>query len=309
MTRLNDELDLIKNINPIPETEAQSWVATPRAERVLAEIQSRAGRGSGVPARRARSRWRKPTVTIPILIVLSGFALLFASAVADNATVLIDADDAVRNPRALVRKLAAKGIEARILIRPTTGWGVGELLFWYPDPGVILDDDTFGLVKLYMGEVDGDSRSVVERCPKLTRCSLTDPLELPVNMHGPITLVVGRAAEPGERYWARHRDASNLLIPSGPLYCYRLEEKSPEEAERILRGLGYDVILVHEVPGLSDPVASPPDAAEITWAWFRDSHTIDVRTAAPEEVEARRLDVGTPNEAQPRSSAPWAPDC
>jgi hypothetical protein len=303
MTRLNENLDLLQGLNPVPQTGARTWAQTAAGQRIFAEIESRAGRSGDAPPGPTRPRWRRPTITIPVVAALTASALLFASAIAGDKTVQVRAEDALRDPEAVEKQLASEGIQARIQVVPVNEARVGKWVNVYADPGIQMDEATFALHSIYRGEVM--THPVAAQLCSGEVCKLKPLLELPGGISDPITLVVGRTSQPDEAYWA-NIDQGNLLAPTGPLYCYQLEEKSPQEAEALLRRLEYDVVWVHEGPGVGAP---PPTDAQITWAWFRDPDTIDVRTATAEDADQYRLEERTPTEKHPRSSAPRASHC
>ena len=259
------------------------------------------------PIKRRTRMWRRPFVTIPALAVLSAGAFLLTTAVAGDKVIEVRAADALRDPRGLEQELARQGLDARIVAVPSEDLA-GKWYAFYLEPGTDIDEDTFWLLKSYVGHLDARYPSVQERCP-IGDCARTGLLEIPGRVKGPITLIVGRVPMNGEAtYWA-DSFGMNELSPSGALWCYRLEEKSPAEAESILADLGYDVIWVHEDDNYSDEVSFPPADAEITMAWFRNPKIIDVRTATAEDVDLYRSAEGTPTQNHPRSSASWAPTC
>lgn len=258
-------------------------------------------------APRGRRLWRRPVVTIPVFIALTGLAFLLTTAIAGDKVIEVAAADALRDPRAVERDLAREGIDARIVAVPSDNLA-GKWFHLYLEPRSDIDLDTYWLLKSYVGLIDYRYPSVVARCP-MGDCARTGLLELPGKVRGPITLVVGREPNPGEEFWAKNAFGMNELAPSGALWCYRLEEKTPAEAEEILSALGYDIVWVHENDARSDPVARPPAGALITTAWFRGPSVVDVRTAAPEDAVRYKNSEGTPTAEHPRSSAPWAPDC
>ncbi|HEV3472805.1 MAG TPA: hypothetical protein VG408_06315 [Actinomycetota bacterium] len=305
MKQPTEILEELSAANPVPETGSQTWAVGETGQRVFAEIASRVEQPE--PAARTRRPWRRPWITIPVFVVLTGCALLLATATAGDKIVTVHAADALRDPERVEDFLAAEGIDAEVMAVPAD-FLAGKWFHLYFAPGADVDEGTFALLKSYVGEIDGSQPSVLERCP-LGDCERSGVLEIPGRVRGPITLVVGRPAEPGEEYWARKIDWMNDLAPSGALYCYRLEEKTPPEADRLLRDLGYDVVWVHEVDNYSGETEMPPEGAEITWAFFRGPKTVDMRTTTPEKAEHHRVVEGTPSDQHPRSSAPWAPTC
>ena len=261
-----------------------------------------------VSSERTRRRAsRRPLLLVALLGAIAIGLLLLTSALAGDRTIDIHAAEALRDPEGLERRLAREGIDAEIQVAPSDDLA-GKWFHLYMHPGAELDDETHWLLQSYVGHIHAGYESVMERCP-LGGCSRTDLLELPVKVKGPMTLVVAREPAPGEEYWAKHIDWTNELAPTGAFYCERLEEKGPAEVEELLTALGYDVVWVHDTADTGEEVAFPPAGAEITFAFFRDADTVDVRTAAPEDVERFSANAGTPSEQHPRLSATWAPAC
>jgi hypothetical protein len=305
MKEKTDDLMLLQTHNPVPETRKSDWADSETGRDLFSRIEANVGAVTPAPR---RPRWRRPTVTIPVFVVLSGSALLFASAIAGDKVVGVSATEALVHPDAVERSLAEQGIKADIRAVPANETLIGKWFNLYLPPDSEIDEETFWLLKSYVGVIDGRFESVMERCP-IGDCARTSQLEIPGRVPGPITLVVGRAPRPGEEYWANEVDWDNELAPSGALYCYELEDKTPEEAGPVLQDLGYKVIWVHEQRKSSREVASPPVGSRITFAFFRGPDTVDVRTAEPAMAEKYKVAGGTPSQEHPRSSAPWGPDC
>ncbi|MDP9067886.1 MAG: hypothetical protein M3N53_06020 [Actinomycetota bacterium] len=242
-------------------------------------------------------------MTIPVFVVLSASALVLASAIAGDKVVPVSAQDALAHPSAVERQLAEEGIEAQVQVVPVKDALVGKWFHLYLDPTTDVDAETFALLNSYVGEIDYRYESVAEHCgPTAALCERTSILEIPGSVTGPMTLVVGRAAKPGEEYWARNMDWSNELAPSGALYCYALEEKTADAARDVLQRAGYEVVFNYDVKSNSTEVASiPPDAA-LTSATFRDVDTVVLNFAPIQEEPGypsageQRLAMGTPTE-------------
>ncbi|MDQ4143925.1 MAG: hypothetical protein M3198_09325 [Actinomycetota bacterium] len=306
MKTTEDELLLLRAHNPVPEQHDPRWTDSPEGRALFAQI---AENMSGQPARR-RPRWRRPIVTIPMVAAFSASALLFASAIARDKVVSVSAEAALADPSGVERQLANEGIQAEVRVVPVNDFLAGKWFHLYFGPEAVVDSETLALLKSYVGEIDYRYESVAEHCgPTAALCERTSILEIPGSVTGPITLVVGRAARPGEEYWARNIDWSNELAPSGAFYCHRLEGRTPTEAATLLQELGYRVLWVHEEGNTSDEVTLPPPGAEITFAMFRAPDVVDIRTARPPSAERYKEASGTPSQRYPRSSAPWAPDC
>jgi hypothetical protein len=305
MTKTRDELLELKAHNPVPENHDQEWANSPKGRAVFARVEAQMGH---VQASGKKPRWRRPSFTIPAFVVLSATALAVASAGAGDKVVTVSASDALANPAAVERSLADEGIDAQIRAVPANHTLVGKWFHLYFAPNSAIDDEAFGLMKSYVGEIDGSNEAVMKRCP-IGDCERTSLLEIPGTVKGPMTLVVGREPQPGEEYWAREIDWDNELAPSGALYCYRLEDKTPTEAGALLERLGYNVIWVHEDDKTSNEVPFPPTGDQIEYAFFRGPETVDMRTATPQNAERYKEAGGTPSQRHPRSSAPWAPQC
>ncbi|HVF52358.1 MAG TPA: hypothetical protein VNC78_02000 [Actinomycetota bacterium] len=305
MKQETDDMMLLQTHNPIPETSKSDWADSDAGRALFSRIEAHLGQVRPAPR---QPRWRRPTVTIPIFVVLSATGLLFASAIAGDKVINVAAEEALFNPAAVERELAAQGIQAQVQVVPVNDFLVGKWFHLYFHPRAQVDDETFHLLQSYVGVINGASESVLERCP-IGDCARTSLLEIPGSVKGPMTLVVGRQPQPGEEYWAEEIDWDNELAPSGALYCLRLEDKTPTEAGPLLRNLGYEIIWVHEADKTSSEVASPPAGSMITFAFFRGPDVVDVRTAEPAMAERYKAAGGTPSQEHPRSSAPWAPDC
>ena len=300
MKNKTDDLLLLQTHNPIPETGESEWADSDDGTAVFSRIEAHAGEIRLIPK---RPRWRRPTVTIPVFVVLSATALLFASAIAGNKVVSVSAQDALANPSAVVRQLAEEGIEAQVQAVPVKDALVGRWFHLYLDPMADVDAETLALLKSYVGEIDYRYESVTKHCgPTGGLCERTSILEIPGSVTGPITLVVGRAAKPGEEYWARNMDWSNELAPSGALYCYALEQKSPEAARDALHTAGYEVVSNYNLKDNSAEVASIPADAALATAGFRDVDTVVLNFVPIKEepgypsAEEQRLMMGTPTD-------------
>jgi hypothetical protein len=301
MKKTDDDLLVLRAHNPIPEQPDPEWVNGPQGRELFARIE--AGTTAEPHVRHKRARWQRPTVTIPVLVVLTGTALLVASAGAGDKVIAVSAEDALADPSRIERQLAEEGIRADVRAVPVKDALLGKWFHLYVDPRADVDASTFALLKTYVGEIDYRYESVAQQCGDTgAACERTAVLEIPGSVEGPITLVAGRAPKAGEEYWARHIDWGNELAPSGALYCYALEEKSPEAARDLLLAAGYaGVVFNYDVENRTstDVESVPPDAA-LTSATFKDVDTV-VLTFAPVEgssgypsADEQRRSVGTP---------------
>lgn len=254
-------------------------------------------------------RRTKRTVALLLAATLPLVVWMLASAGADD-TITVDAADALRNPAAVESELRERGIRADVRVVPTDWSLAGKWFNLYFPPGSPVDRGTWGVLRAQVGSIDMGIPAVAERCPRGVGCGRTAALELPTELPGRITLVVGRLAKPGERYWSRHMDSLNELAPSGALYCYRLEELPPAEAGALLQRLGYELIWLYEQDFFHSTsggeVREPPAGSRLWYAWFRNPKVIDLRVASPHRARAWAEQSGTPTPQHPRSSAPWA---
>lgn len=300
MKTTNDDLLLLQSHNPIPETGETEWAASEAGSLLFSQIETNAEESR---LSRKRSRWRRPTVTVPVFVMLSATVLLFASAIAGDKVVSVTAHDALTDPSRVERRLSAEGIEARIQAVPVKDALIGRWFHLYLDPASDVEAETFALLRSYVGQIDYRYDSVEKRCrPTAAPCERTSLLEIPGSVTGPITLVVGRAAQPGEGHWARNMDWGNELAPSGALYCYALEEKGPEATLDVLEAAGYEVIFNYDLKDNSAEVTSIPADAALATATFRDVDTVVLNYAPikgqPDypSAQEQRLMMGTPTD-------------
>lgn len=261
---------------------------------------------TAMPVRRRKPVWRRPLVTIPALAMLSAGAFLLTTAVAGDKVIEVHAADALRDPRGLEQDLGRQGLDARIVAVPSKDL-TGKWVHLYLAPDDDMDMDTYWLLRSFVGLLDTRFSSVEERCP-IGDCARTSLLEIPGRVEGPITLVVGREPRPGEEFWSDNF-GMNELAPSGALWCYGLEEMTPEDAAETVRGLGYDVSWDHEKGNTANKVDAPPDGAAVVFAWFKGPAEVEIVTTSPEDAARYKTAEGTPTPEHPRSSAPWAPSC
>lgn len=253
---------------------------------------------------RRRPIWKRPTVTIPVFVALTGAAFLLTTAIAGDKVLEVRAADALRNPQALEKELARQGLDATIVEVPSEDLA-GKWVHLHVDPDNDMDLDTYWLLRSMVGLIDYRFPSVQERCP-LGDCARTSLLEIPGRVRGPITLVVGREPRAGEDLYWTDNFGMNELAPSGALYCYRLEEMTPERAAETLGGVGYKVSWAYETEMTTNRTDAPPPDADVVFASFRGPDEVEILTTAPERAERYKLSEGTPTTEHPRSSAPWA---
>lgn len=288
----------LKGLNPVEPTttfDNEEW------EEMFANIVGRPQRARKSPL------WRRPTITIPVFVALTGAAFLLTTAVAGDKVIEVQAADALSDPRGLEQELARQGLDARIVDVPSENLA-GKWYGFHIPPNADIDMETFWLLKSYVGHLDMRYESVEKRCP-IGDCARTGLLEIPGRVKGPITLVVGREPRAGEEPYWTDAFGINEISPGGALWCHALEEKSPSDAGRLLRSLGYEIVWVHEDRITSEEVSKPPAGAVVTSAFMRGPDLVDIRTAMPELANKWRIAEGTPTAKHPRSSAPWAPPC
>ena len=225
--------------------------------------------------------------------------------VASQDTISVSATDAIANPAEVTQDLRDAGIEARILIVPVPPSAAGTWWSISFSPGVHVDDLVWAKLKAQVGvAVAGLPEEILDRGRGVFHHEV---LELPRNLEGPLTLVVGRAARPGET----EAPMDNELAPNGTFWCLGLEDLPPERSGRMLEGMGYEVVWVYETfegpGGEGSEVDAPPQGSGITTAFFRAPDVVDIRLAPEAQVERLRLAAGTPI---PGDDVPgWAPRC
>lgn len=300
MKNKTDHVLLLQTHNPIPETGESEWADRGAGAALFSLIEANVGEIREIPK---RPRWRRPTVIIPVFVVLSASALLFASAIAGDKVVSVSAQDALTSPSAVERQLADEGVKAQVQAVPVNDSLVGKWFHLYLDPKADVDAETFALLKSYVGEIDYRYESVAKHCgPTGGLCERTSVLEIPGSVTGPITLVVGRPAKPGEEHWARNMDWGNELAPSGALYCYALEQKNPEPVRDALETAGYEVVFNYDLKDGSAEIASIPAHAALASASFGDVDTVVLNYAPVKgepdypSAQEQRLMNGTPTE-------------
>lgn len=240
-------------------------------------------------------------------VVLAAAALVVGTTVVvgGRSTVEVRAADALADPEGVVADLQEAGIEARILAVPVDRPMASTWWHLYFAPRVQVDELVWAKLKAQVGvgvaqlpeDIRDAGRGIYHH----------EVLELPRNLPGPVTLVVGQERRPGEA----EAPMDNELAPNGAFWCLRLEDMQPERAGRVLEDLGYELVWVYdtfETPwGESRMVDEPPPASEITATRFRSPSVVDVRLAPQPAVEELRLAEGTPTDGADVPS--WAPDC
>jgi hypothetical protein len=192
--------------------------------------------------------------------------------------IVVRVADATANPEEMTQELRAAGIDAQISAEPVTPEHVGTWIEASCDP-------TAPACLRILEQADPESPAEV--------------LEIPAGIEGGLRLIVGRAASEGELY---ADGGANAMAPGGPLACLHLDTMTAPEAENVLRDLGFEIVWVYETPGLSQPVAEPPEGV-IRWAWFRGPTLVDVRVSPPDFTPG----IAAPLEWDPPADCPPIP--
>jgi len=257
------------------------------------------------PARRPPARRSLLRRTAAVALTAAALVVATTVVVGGRSTVEVGAADALADPERVVADLRKAGVEARILAVPVDRPVAGTWWHLYFAPGVQVDELVWAKLKAQVGvgvaqlpeEIRDAGRGIYHH----------EVLELPRNLPGPVTLVVGRERRAGEA----EAPMDNELAPSGAFWCLHLEDMQPERTGKVLEDLGYEVVWVYdtfETPeGESRTVDDPPPASGITTAWFRSPSVVDVHLAPQAEVEELRLGEGTPTEGADVPA--WTPDC
>jgi hypothetical protein len=262
--------------------------------------------------RRVALRRRRLGALLVAALVIGGWVV--ASSVVGDATIEVDATDAIEDPHGVERELREAGIDAEGRTGPEADpYLRGKWIWLHFPPGVDVDPDTFALLQSYVGHLHMGWPSVQERCPRGIGCERTAILELPRDVPGPIVLIAGRAPRAGEEGW-ENVDPMNELSPTGALYCHRLEELSTAEAGRRLDELGYRVIWRYAerdpfMDARSEFPDRPPTGTALVHAWFRGPNVVDVSVVPDQHVAEQRRSVGTPVTPEDRLGLTWAPSC
>jgi hypothetical protein len=249
---------------------------------------------------RARIRRNGAVAVVAATVVLATSVI-----VGGRTTIDVHGGDALADPDRVLADLRDAGIQARITAVPVDRPMAGTWWHLYFAPGVMVDELAWAKLKAQVGvgvpqlpeEIRDAGRGIYHH----------ETLELPRNLPGPVTLVVGRERRPGEA----EAPMDNELAPNGAFWCLHLEEMQPEQAGRVLEDLGYEVVWVYETfetpQGESRSVDEPPSGSGITTARFRSPSVVDVRLAPQAVLDELRLGEGTlPDGADAPS---WAPEC
>jgi hypothetical protein len=264
---------------------------------LLEAVEEQRSRAMPRTSRSRRTLRRAGVVTLAAATLVIGSAVL----VGGRSTIEVRGSDAVADPQAVVAELREAGIEARILVVPVDRPMAGTWWHLYFAPRVELDKVVWAKLKAQVGigilpglpeEILDSGRGVYHH----------EVLELPRNLPGPVTLVVGRERRPGEV----EAPYDNELAPNGAFWCSRLDEKSPHRAGRTLEGLGYDVVWVLDRAGTFEGdvqyVEEPPDRSAITWISFLRPEVVEVRMVPAALASSERA-------AWQDHTPAWAPDC
>jgi hypothetical protein len=265
----------------------------------------------------ARPRVRRRTVARAAVLAV---AALVGAVVAANTlavgtdTVQVSAVDAARDPAAVEKELGSQGIEARILVVPAPDLA-GTWVDLYFAPGARVDPEEWSRLLAQVGQgVDPGLPPDVydEILDHGLNVYHREVLEIPRDVHGPMTLIAGRAWRPG--------DGSPLwlggeLSPIGAFWCMGLEEMDPTAAERVLENIGYRVRLYYSPQPFAaigvDPgdgyVDLPPPRSAVFNAGFLAPTEVEIDLVPGDQVDDARVAAGIPPAGS--TPPPWAPGC
>ncbi len=212
------------------------------------------------------------------------------------------------------QQLRTQGVEARILVVPVPASVAGTWWDLYFAPGARVDPEEWSglLAQVGQGVDPGLPPDVYDRILNAGRNVYHhEIIGIPRDVHGPLTLIAGRAPRPGESLSA----LGGELSPIGAFWCMGLERMDPVDAERAVEGLGYSVRWHYDPDPFAgvgvDPgdryVDAPPPGSALVDAWFLGPDRVQMELVPADKADAVRSEAGTPT---PGSTPPaWAPDC
>jgi hypothetical protein len=232
-------------------------------------------------------------------------------------TVQVSASDAVRDPAGVEAELRAQGVEATILVVPVPDVVANAWWHLYFEPGASVSCQDWVRLMAQVGIGTNPSCFSPEEYDHLidhgNNVRHMPVLDIPRDVHGPMTLVAGRPSSPGED--AGWPSLGGELSPDGAFYCLGLERLDPLAAGRVLTGLGYGVRW-HFNPdpfaGVGvDPgdryVDTPPEGSAVVDVWFLTPDRVFVELVPAHLADAARPQYGTPTSDWTPPS--WAPPC
>ena len=226
--------------------------ARPSPEPVAAFPSARIRRGIVVAAAAALAL----VVVVPML---SDDPLRGALAVERHGDMVhVSVEDASADPEAMTNELRALGLPANV-----------EVVAVSPSlEGTWVDIVNDNLSAGYNDPRISDVFQQITNRPSV--------LKIPDDFSTPFTLVVGRPAEPGERYnIALEHDVDDAF------HCLGLEGMTPDEAEAALTSNGYEVVWYYEHSDMpySEIVEDTPSDKEVVDADYLGPTTVGVHVA------------------------------
>ena len=267
---------------------------------LLTALEDPGARPIPMPPRAGPAGRRLASMTLAAALVITTAVM-----VSGRSTIEVSAADALADPEEVARELREAGIGATILVVPVPRSAAGTWWHLFFAPGTPVEEDVWAGLKAQVGvavaglpeEQRDAGRGIFHR----------DVLELPRNLGGPVTLVAGRARQPGEQ----EAPMDNELAPDGAFWCLHLEQRTPGQAGVMLEGMGYDVVWIldtFDAPGgNSRIVQTPPEDFAVVIASFSRPQVIRLHLASLREAERLRRQVGTPTGDTPIPD--WAPEC
>lgn len=183
-------------------------------------------------------------------------------------TIYASVEDAAADPEAMTNDLRAEGLPAQVEVIPVSPSLEGNWI------DIVNDNLDAGYNDPRISEIF----SQMTRRPRV--------LEIPADFSTPFTLVVGRPAEPGERY-----QTALALDVDGAYHCLGLAGMTPEEAHEQLTSQGYEPVWYYEHSEMpySEIVEDPPSGKTIFGAEFLGPTTVGVHTADADSEYVREM--------------------
>lgn len=271
----------------------------------------------------AVERRRRPRRRTVVRAGALAVAALVGAVIAANTlavgtdTIQVSAADAVRDPAAVEQQLRDQGVEATILVVPVPDVVANAWWHLYFAPGAAVSCQDWVRLMAQVGTGENPSCFSPEVYDKLidhgNGVRHMPVLDIPKDVHGPMTLVAGRATEPGEETgWP---SLGGELSPDGAFYCLGLERMDPAVAGQALTDLGYDVRWHYNPQPFAgvgvDPgdryVDAPPEGSALVDVWLFTPDRVIVELVPAELADAARPQYGTPTSDWTPPS--WAPSC
>ncbi|GAA3568616.1 hypothetical protein GCM10022419_056760 [Nonomuraea rosea] len=238
---MNNDIDrLVAGIAPDPGPGM-----TPLAAELLEEIISAPvaaaeavpNRGRTAAARRRwpaspRRRWlAAPALAAVIAVVTFAVGQTPAAAALDIEQVgdhyVITVKDLMADPRVYEAELKARGLDITLTLAPTSASLAGSLF-------VMNDSDKLRAGQPVPAEGPITAIEAPGSCPRFGGCATG--LKVPVGFDKKAEVILGRQAQPGEKY----RMPPGIAMPGEPLYCVDFVDKNVTEIGTILKGRGVE---------------------------------------------------------------------